>query len=169
MANRCTLSACFPASRRLRAQRFLRSARGTGPQCASSRKRSRQSERRVGRESRRCASRCCGRRLGQYFTAPLESCAARQTPLSATGLSRPCGGLSRAGAGSSAHSGAVAGQFQCLRLSAKGLFALPCLRSRLWTCSTSVWPLMARRAVSSRPTQNCTRLRDMTSTVCSRR
>ena len=34
---------------------------------------------------------------------------------------------------------------------------LPCLRARLWTCSTSVWRLMARRAVSSRPTQNCWR------------
>lgn len=36
-------------------------------------------------------------------------------------------------------------------------------------CSTSVFPLMARRAVSSRPTQNCIRLMDMTSAVCSRR
>jgi hypothetical protein len=48
-------------------------------------------------------------------------------------------------------------------------FESPCRRRRLSTCSTSVLPLIASRAVSSRPTQNCTRLRDMTSTVCARR
>jgi len=38
----------------------------------------------------------------------------------------------------------------------------PNRRARLWMCSTSVSPLMASRAVSSLPTQNCSRLSDMT-------
>jgi hypothetical protein len=53
----------------------------------------------------------------------------------------------------------------CVDLGSSAHLAAPRLRSRLCICSTSVSRLMARRAVSSRPTQNCTRFSDMTSSV----